>query len=148
MFDLDPQIVVDRLKADVAAFRFVGLAADLGRVTAQTLQFPSAFVLLLGEQAGENRYASEDVIEQAVTARVGVIMAVRDIADRSGAAAATSLKPLRRAVLTSLCRFVPEHGLAAFRFSRGALQSGVEGLGGLFWQDDYLLRFDRRIQIT
>ena len=51
-------------------------------------------------------------------------------------------------MLLSLCRFVPEAGGHAFRFHKGALQSGIDAKGGLFWQDDYTLRFDRRIQIT
>lgn len=147
MLQLDPTIVKDRL-AETAAFKTVGLAADLGRVSARSLQYPSAFIILLGEHAGDNRYMSEDMVEQAVTARIGVIMAVRDIADTSGARASTNLAPLREAVLLSLCRFVPEVGGNAFRFAKGALQSGIDTHGGLFWQDDYTLRFDRRIQIT
>lgn len=148
MLQLDPMLARDRLRDTVAGFKFVGLSVDLGRVSSKTLQYPSAFVVLLGEQAGENRYQNDDMVEQQVTARIGVIMAVRDLADRSGAAAATSLKPLREAVLLSLCRFVPEEGGEAFRFARGALQSGIASHGGLFWQDDFTLRFDRRIQIT
>lgn len=148
MLHLDPNLVKARLESTVPAFRRVGLSADLGRVSARSLLFPSAFVILLGEQAGENRYLGEDMIEQVVTARIGVIMAVRDIADTSGAAATTSLSPLREAILLSLGRFVPEVGGNAFRFARGALQSGIDTQGGLFWQDDFTLRFDRRIQIT
>ncbi|MGB0912016.1 MAG: phage tail terminator protein [Phaeobacter italicus] len=147
MMQLDPRIVKDRLVQDVAALRTVGLAADLGRISARSLRYPSAYVILLGEQAGDNRYMG-DLVEQDVTARIGVIMAVRDIADTSGARATTSLAPLREAVLLSLCSFVPEISGRAFRFTRGSLQSGIDTHGGLFWQDDYTLRFDRRIQIT
>ncbi|ALF02103.1 phage tail terminator protein [Salipiger abyssi] len=148
MLQLDPNLVKDRLELTVPAFKRVGLSADLGRISARTLLYPSAFVVLLGERSGENRYFSEDLIEQDVTARIGVIMAVRDIGDTTGALAGTHLKPLREAVLLSLCRFVPDPGGQAFRFDKGALQSGIDAHGGLFWQDDYTLRFDRRIQIT
>ncbi|KAA8606812.1 phage tail terminator protein [Salipiger aestuarii] len=148
MIQLDPTLVRDRLRSDVSAFALVGLVADLGRVGLRSLQYPSAFVVLLGETAGETRYLTEDLVDQMVTARIGVIMAVRDIADVTGAQATTSLAPLRQAVLLSLGSFVPEAGGNAFRFSRGALQSGVDGQGSLFWQDDYTLRFDRRIQIS
>ena len=148
MLQLDPNLLKLRLEATVPAFKRVGLAADLGRVSARSLLYPSAFIVLLGEQAGENRYLSEDMIDQQVTARVGVIMAVRDIADTSGTIAGAHLAPIREAVLLSLCRFVPEPGGNAFRFARGALQSGIDSQGRLFWQDDYTLRFDRRIQIT
>jgi hypothetical protein len=147
MMQLDPRLVKDRLAQDVAAFRTVGLAADLGRIHARSLQYPSAYVVLLGEQARDPSYMG-DLIEQEVIARIGVIMAVRDIADTSGARATTTLASLREAVLLSLCRFIPEAGGTAFRFVKGALQSGIDAQGGLFWQDDYTLRFDRRISLT
>ena len=147
MIQLDPTIVKERLTSEVTAFKTVGLAADLGRISARSLQYPSAYVVLLGEQAGDNRYIG-DLIEQDVTARIGVIMAVRDIADTSGARATTALPPLREAVLLSLCSYTPAAGGNAFRFTKGSLQSGIDAHGGLFWQDDFTLRFDRRIQIT
>lgn len=148
MLQLDPGIVQTRIRQTVISFAHVGLAADLGRVSATSLRYPSAYIVLLGEQAGENRYFGEHMIEQAVTARIGVIMAVRDIADRTGAKARTRLAPLREDVLLSLGSYVPTPGGQAFRFARGQLQSGIDAQGGLFWQDDYTLRFDRRIQIT
>lgn len=148
MLQLDPAIVVPRLRETVPGFVTVGLARDLGAVKANTLRYPSAWVILLGEIAGENRYQGEDMIDQAVTARIGVIMAVRDLADRTGARAGQDLRSIREAVLLSLCRFIPEAGGNAFRFVRGALQSGIGGEGQMFWQDDFNLRFDRRIQIT
>lgn len=147
MLTLDPALIRNHIAGEVPAFRFVGLAADLGKITAESLVFPSAFIVSLGELAGENHYENDDMIEQAITARLGIVMAVRDIADRSGAVATTSLKPLREAVLGLLCSYVPEQGGQALRFARGALQSGVDGTGALFWQDDYTLRFNRRIQI-
>jgi hypothetical protein len=148
MLVIDPVPVRDRLRDTVPDFRLVGLAADLGRVSASTVQYPSAFVIALGEQAGENRYQSCDIIDQSVTGRIGVIMAVRDIADRSGAAATGSLKALREAVKVSLSRFIPEPGGLAYRFVSGQLQSGIAANGALFWQDNFILRFDQRIQLT
>lgn len=148
MLQLDTRLVRDRLRSTVPALVSVGLARDLGAVRQATLRYPSAWVILLGELAAENRYANEDMIEQAITARVGVVMAVRDIADRTGTRAADDLQGIREAVLLSLCRFIPEVGGQAFRFSKGSLQSGIDAQGGMFWQDDYTLRFDRRIQIS
>lgn len=148
MLTLDLPRIRDRLEASVPVFEHVGLARDLGTVRQQTLRWPSAWVVLLGEQAGENRYFGTDMIEQAITARIGIIMAIRDIADRTGAQAGKALQPIREAVLLSLGRFVPEAGGQAFRFASGQLQSGIDAQGGLFWQDNYTLRFDRRIQIT
>lgn len=148
MLQLDVLPVADHLRASVPLLVSVGLARDLGAVRSNTLRFPSAWVILLGETAGEARYASGDVIEQAVTARIAVVLAVRDIADRTGAAASEDLKAVREAVLLTLCRHVPPGADQAFRFARGALQSGIAADGALFWQDDFTLRFDRRIQIS
>lgn len=148
MLQLDPTIVRDRLKVTIPAFAFVGFAKDLATVTAQTIRWPSAWVIPLGETAGDNRYQSCDFIEQTVTARLGVIMAIRDIADTTGTRAATDLQAIREAVLLSLCTFIPEEGGSAFRFASGKRQSGSDAKGGLFWQDDFTLRFTRRIQIT
>lgn len=148
MFTLDPMLVRDRLASTVPGFVMVGLARDLATAQQQTIRWPSAWVVLLAEQAGEARYFGTDTIEQAITARVGIIMAIRDIADRTGAQASQSLKPMREAVLLSLGRFVPEAEGQAFRFANGNLQSGIDPKGGMFWQDNYTLRFDRRIQIT
>lgn len=148
MLQLDPATVADRLRSTVSQFASVGLARDLGAVKLNTIRFPTAWVILLGEQAGETRYQYEDLIDQVVTARVGVVMAVRDIADRTGTRAGQDLRAIREAVLLSLCRFIPEPGGNAFRFQKGALQSGIGGEGQLFWQDDFTLRFDRRITLT
>lgn len=147
MIQLDPKAVADHLRDTVAAFEFVGLARDLGAVRAETIRWPSCWVILMAELAEANRYASDDMIEQPVTARVGIIMAIRDIADRTGARAGADLKSIRESVLFSMGRLVPSGADQSFRFSRGQLQSGVDAKGGLFWQDEFTLRFDRRIPI-
>lgn len=147
MLQLDVIAIADFLRASVPAFATVGLARDLNTVKRETIRWPSAWIVQLAEIAGENRYASDDMIEQPITARIGVIMAVRDIADRTGARAGTDLKPLREAVMLGLGRFIPDGADQAFRFSRGQLISGIDAQGGLFWQDEFTLRFDRRIPL-
>lgn len=147
MLQLDPILVADYLRTVVPAFVSVGLARDLATVRRETIRWPSAWIVSLAETAGENRYASDDMIEQPVTARIAVIMAVRDIADRVGAQAATDLQPLREAVMLGLGRFAPQDADQAFRFSRGQRLSGVDAQGGMFWQDEFTLRFDRRIPL-
>lgn len=147
MLQLDVQGVADHLGQSVPEFVSVGLIRDLGAVRRETIRWPSAWVIQLAETAGENRYQSDDEIEQPVTARIAIIMAVRDIADRTGTRARSDLKSLREAVLLCLGRHIPPGADQAFRFSRGQLQSGVDQQGGLFWQDEFTLRFDRRIPI-
>lgn len=148
MLQIDPIAVADFLRAAVPAFVSVGQARDLAAVRRETIRWPSAWIVQLAETAADNRYASDDMIEQPVTGRIAVIMAVRDIADRTGTRAATDLQPLREAVLLSLGRFIPTGADQAFRFSRGQLVSGVDAQGGMFWQDEFTLRFDRRIPLT
>jgi len=145
MLQLDLPAIASHLHSAVPAFVTVGLARDLGAVRRETIRWPSAWLILLAETAADNRYASDDMIEQPVTARIAVIMAVRDIADRTGAQAATDLKPLREAVMQALGRYCPEGADQTFRFARGLLQSGIDAQGSLFWQDEFTLRFDRRI---
>jgi|GEM_PF-1716303 len=148
MLTLDPTVVADRIRIAMPVFRLVGLARDFGAVRSNTLVFPTAWVILTGESAGEAKYATGDVIDQKITSRIGIIMAVRDITDRTGTQAGEGLRPLRESLLLTLGRFVPEGADEAFRFARGALQSGIAADGALFWQDDFTLRHDRRIQIT
>lgn len=147
MFDLDINAIATMLADAVPQFTSVGVARDLGAVRRETMRWPSAWVVQLAETASENRYASDDMIEQPVTARIAVIMAVRDIADRTGEAAVSSLRPLRAAVMLTLGRHIPTDADQSFRFSRGQLQSGIDAQGGMFWQDEFTLRFDRRIPL-
>lgn len=148
MMHLDTIAVAEHLAAAMPQFVRVDQARDLATATRETIRFPSAWIVLLAETATEARYASDDAIEQAVTARIGVIMAVRDLADRTGARASEDLGAIRQGVLLTLGRHVPPGADQAFRFARGQLLSGVDSRGGLFWQDEFTLRFDRRIQIT
>lgn len=148
MLQLDIGDVVDHLTVAVPAFVFVGQARDLAVIKPNTVRYPSAWAVLLAETAEANRYHSDDAIEQPVTARVGVIMAIRDIADRTGTRASDDLRAIREAVLLAMGRLIPTGADQSFRFSRGQLLSGVDARGGLFWQDEFTLRFDRRIPLT
>lgn len=145
MLQLDVQSVADHLKEAVPAFVEVGLARDLAAVRPNTVRWPSGWVILLAETAEATRYACDDLIEQPVTARVAIIMAVRDIADRTGTRASEDLQSIRAAVLLGMGRLIPDGADQSFRFSRGQLLSGVNAQGGMFWQDEFTLRFDRRI---
>lgn len=148
MMQIDTSAIALHLAASVPQFVGVEQARDLASASATTIRWPSAWIVLLAETAGDARYYGEDAVEQVVTARIGVILAVRDIADRTGARAGEDLRGIREAVLLTLGRHVPEGADQAFRFARGQLLSGVDSRGGLFWQDEFTLRFDRRIQIT
>ena len=77
---LDPAAIAARLTAKIPALRKVGTARDLANATVETVQAPTAWVVIMSEAAGDVRYEVCDVIEQLITVRFGVILAVRDIA--------------------------------------------------------------------
>lgn len=142
---LDPQDVVARLLEHGPAFTRVGTARDLGNARVETLRPPMAWVIMMSENGGEIRYQISDMIEQLVTARFGIILAVRDIGDRTGEAAREALKPLREGVHGVICNWKPLGSNHACRFSRGALTSSIGADGMMFWQDEFTVSFDRRI---
>lgn len=141
---LDPAAIAARLTAKVPALRKVGTARDLANATVETVQAPTAWVVIMSEAASDVRYEVCDVIEQLVTVRFGVILAVRDIADRTGTAAREDLKQIRIEVLKALGSWMPEGANHNCRFSRGALTSGIGRDGMMFWQDEFTIGFDRR----
>ena len=144
---LDPADVAARLAARAPLLRKIGTARDLGNATVETIQPSTAWVVIMSEAAGDVRYEVCDVIEQLVTVRFGVILAVRDIADRTGIAAREDLKPIRIEVLKALGSWMPEGANHNCRFSRGALTSGIGRDGMMFWQDEFTTGFDRRITL-
>ncbi|TRD18345.1 phage tail terminator protein [Palleronia caenipelagi] len=144
---LDPQEVADRIRARVPALIFVGGAKDLGNATAETLRAPSAWVIVMAETADPPRYEICDLVEQPVTIRFGVVLAVRDIADRTGEAAREALGPVREALHRALTGWQPLGSGRSCLFDRGSLASGIGQDGMMFWQDEFLASFDRRITL-
>ena len=142
---LDPTVVAARLEARVTGLRRVGTARDMANASIETIQAPMAWVVIMAETAGEVRYQTSGMIEQLITARFGVVIAVRDIADRTGAAAREDLQPIRKAVLQALGSWMPDGANHNCRFARGALTSGIGRDGMMFWQDEFTVGFDRRI---
>lgn len=144
---LDAALISARLRDEVPGFVLVGTARDFANAQAETLRAPSAWVIILAETASEPRYAVAELLDQVVTVRFGVVMAVRDIADRTGAAAREALRPIREQVHRAICSWQPVGSNHACRFSRGALTSGIGKDGMMFWQDEFTVSFDRRIHL-
>lgn len=140
----DPHAAVARLSAQVPEFILVGTARDLGAAQIETVRTPTAWIVVLAETAGEVRYEFGSFIEQLVTVRFAVILAVRDLGDRTGARAGADLQPIRQSVHRALSSWKPLDANHACRFARGSLVSGVGRDGTLFWQDEFTVTFDRR----
>ncbi|KGJ23274.1 hypothetical protein [Paracoccus sanguinis] len=144
---LDPADVVARLRADVPDLVEVGTARDLGAARIETILPPSAWVVVLGETAGEVRYEVCELFEQVVTVRFAVVLGVRDIGDRTGSLATSDLLPIRKEVHRALTAWKPQDANHGCRFARGALSGAIGADGTLFWQDEFTVAFDRRTQL-
>lgn len=140
----DPHAAAAHLAAQVPEFVLVGTARDFGAAKVETVRTPSAWIIVLAETAGEVRYEFGPFIEQLVTVRFGVVLAVRDLGDRTGAQATADLHEIRKSVHRALSAWKPDDANHACRFARGALVSGVDRNGTMFWQDEFTVSYDRR----
>lgn len=134
--DLDLALVSARIAATVAAFRQVGEAAEYMTARESLKQSPSAFVIPVRDQAGENEL--ENGISQLVRTRIGVMLAVQSLRDLSGEKAKAELRALRIAVRDSaLFGWQPGADLSPFTYSGGRLVEMDLADRVIWWQDDY-----------
>lgn len=137
--------VADHLKK-LDMFRKVGTAKSYGALTAAQIVWPSAWVLPLTERSGENRYMTNKLpVAQSVKAGFAVVLAVRDIADRSSAKALTEMELVRPAVIEALARFQPTGAQSTCIHRTGAIVSAIAKDGRMLWQDNFEVAFDRQI---
>lgn len=134
--DLAP--IIERLRGEVSALRFVGGAADLPAATEELKQTPAAFVIPLTDAATRNADATGSVTQQ-ITARFGVLLAAQNLRDARGEAALTTLEPLRLAVREALVGWVPAGFEDPCEIVAGRIMSLSDRV--LWWQDDFLSMF-------
>jgi len=142
---LDPAPIAAMLRAAMPDLVEVGTATDFGSLTAQTIRWPSAFVITLAETAGPNTYQSDHILKQRVLARFGVVWAVRDLGDLKGSIAAGDIRTVRMAGMSALCRFAPEGAQTKCEPVSGRLVSSIDKQGQMLWQDDFTVAFQRLI---
>lgn len=143
----DPQAAIDLIRAQVPDFVLVSGARDLGNARIETLRTPTAWVIANAETPEPVKYDFPEVIDQRVTTRFGVVIAVRDIGDRTGERAREALRPLRVALHRAICRWTPVGASHACRFAGGAMTSSIGQDGLLLWQDDFSVAYDRRLEV-
>lgn len=124
----------------------VGVAKDFGRLTPSLVRAPSAFVLWLGEQSGANRFQSQGLLDQRITTRFGVVMAIRDIASGKGGAALESAEDIRQQVVQFFGAYRPDGAEDVCLPVSGRLMGGIGSDGLMFVQDDFTFITQRRIQ--
>ncbi len=140
--------IVAAIRAAMPELIEVGDAASFGRLTQNTIRYPSAFVIPLAETPGANRYQSAAILSQRVLARFGVIWAVRDIGDRLGTIAQGEIKAVREAGMVAVCRFHPSDAESACEPIGGKLVSSIGNEGQMLWQDDFAYSLNRHIPIA
>ncbi len=140
------QTIADAIRAEIPELREVGTAKDLGRLSDETVVCPSAYVVLLGERSGANRYQSCGLLDQRVTLRFGVVLAVRDIGVRLGEGAISEIELMRNRIVTFLGALQMPGAEDVCLPIRGTLLGGVNKRGQMFWQDDFTIETNRRIQ--
>lgn len=122
-----------RLDAQVAALKQIGGAAEYEAASATAPNAtPAAFVIPLGEDPRPSSGAN--FIRQQIRVSLGVVLAVRNVADAKGEAAQADLATLRPAVQTALLGWSPTN---AEPLERGA--GRLLGMKNhvLYWQDVY-----------
>lgn len=128
---LDP--IVARIKAQVAAFKKVGIAADLAAAARELKQEPAAFVIPVQDRAQRN--ALENGVSQRVLSRFGVVLAVSNLRDASGERAQTELAPIRDALLAALLGWPPDAERDPCEYGGGRLLRLSDRV--LWWQDNF-----------
>lgn len=137
--------LASHLRGAVAELRHVGTARDFATARAGSIVHPSAWIIVLGENAQPNRYQTSALVDQRVTARFGVILAARDIGDRTGARAVGDIEEMRTRIIGAMASHVPTGCETACTPVSGRLLSGIGRDGAMFWQDDFQTAFNRRV---
>lgn len=136
-------LLIARIKSSVPALLDVFTGADLAALKeGQPLRSPTAFVFMLNEAGGANRYMT-GAVAQKRSQQVAVVLAVRNVRDATGAKAQLDVDGLRAQVDAALFGWSPNAAIYdPLTFQRGGL---VElSNGWIWWQDEYLTQFDRR----
>lgn len=137
----DPQLIIARLDAQVAALKIVAGAVDLAAAGAELKQTPSAFVVELANRASPNSLATI-AVSQEIEARFGVVLAVQNLRDPRGEKAAVDMRTLRSSVMTALLGWQPDADYDVIEYAGGRLIE-LDNLV-LWWQDEYLTRILER----
>lgn len=129
---------IARLTAEVPGLKLVAGASQFqAAAEAAPTATPAAFVLLLGESPRANELAN--FVAQRVEVQIGVVYALRNVADPKGAAAGTDLETLRAAGQTALLGWQPTAAHDPLERGPGALLAFKEQV--MWWQDIYTTAF-------
>jgi len=134
-------LIIARLQTQCPSLKRVSTAADLASAKTDAKQFPCAYVLTLAEQGGAARYMTGLVAQQR-NVRIGVVLAVRNVRDATGAAASADMEVVRVETDAALFGYRADEAHEVLVFSQGKLLALIDG--EIWWQDEYTTEFDRR----
>ncbi|OON62285.1 hypothetical protein B0920_02060 [Massilia sp. KIM] len=124
--------LIERIDTMVPQLRLVGGAIDFqAAVENNPKATPACFVIPMREQPGPS--IASDVMQQKVTASIGVVLVVRHLGDTTGAGAGNDLEVLRRQVREQIYGWTPDPAIAPLE--RGAGQLLAFRDGHAWWQD-------------
>ena len=103
---------------------------------------PCAFVIPIAEDARANTNATM-ALDQEVTDRFGVVLALRNRNDKTGASAESQLTDLRNAVRDALLNWKPSVDYDPVEYRRGRLIDMRRGI--VWWQDEFVTRTHLRV---
>ncbi len=132
---LELSVVTARLNG-TSGLADVGGASEFVAAREALKRSPAAFVLPAKDTAGPNLFATEE-IDQRVTGRFGVMLAVKNLRDAKGEAALNDLTPLRQAVWAKVLGWIPAAGFSPCVFGGGRLFDFDLENQVLWWVDEF-----------
>jgi hypothetical protein len=134
---------ITRIRETVEAVKLVGGAVQF-QVAAESnpKAVPACFVIPLEESPSPNEMDS--FVIQRVAATIGVVLVVRNVADKTGEAAGQDMEILRKAVKAQLMGWQPSAEYDPLERGRSGLLAFKDG--HMWWQDIYLTSYiDRSV---
>ncbi|SEK34501.1 hypothetical protein SAMN05443999_101254 [Roseovarius azorensis] len=136
--------IVARIEA-AALYRSVGGAADMRRAAQSgAMGSPLAFVMP-GAEATRPSGMVGGTQHSSVTARFIVVTLAEDIRHDAGLRAVSQLEEVRAGLLSALAGWGPDYADGPVSHLSGQLVTGPLPGGLLGWQDEFSLRFRRRL---
>ena len=132
---MDLKFVIERLKAQAGALKTIGGAADMESARPSALLIPAAFVFPVADNSAVQPHTGGyDEVDQW---EFGVVLITANLRDPRGAAALTTLAPVRAQVRAALSGWVPDATTGEpVRKGRGQLLR-FDGDNRLCWIDHF-----------
>ena len=133
MLDINLWIARLRTQLDNTVVKTIGGAANIAAVQSDLKAAPGIFILPGAQTPGPNELANG--VSQLVVVSIGVLFAVRNVADAKGAAGHNALSPLVVSVKDLFLGWQPVDALRPVEYAGGELVDYSELV--LWWQEIY-----------